>query len=269
LARLATFIATRRAGTRVQILYEGVWAYRAGCYIFPRSDTFDFNARAWKEIALHEANCRANARELWLQFYEPQPGDTIIDIGSGRGEDAFVFAEAVGPTGRVLAVEAHPASFGLLHSFCALNDLKNITPINRAISDKAHRVGLTDSDDWQSNSIGAPDGEKTPIQIDACTLDALCDQEGITQIAFIKMNIEGEESSALRGMERVLSRCNTVCVAYHDFRSERGHGEQFRTRAFVTKFLADRGFKVVLRDADPRDYVRDHVFGLRTTGDVP
>jgi hypothetical protein len=52
-------------------------------------------------------------------------------------------------------------------------------------------------------------------------------------------------------------------VACHDFRSELGHGEQFRTRAFVEQFLIDHGFTLASRSKDPRDFVRDHVFGLR------
>jgi hypothetical protein len=42
-----------------------------------------------------------------------------------------------------------------------------------------------------------------------------------------------------------------------------GHGEHFRTRNFVEQFLAEHGFRVASREEDPRDWVRDHIFGLR------
>ena len=35
----------------------------------------------------------------------PRPGDTVVDIGAGSGMDAFLGARAVGPTGRVIAVD--------------------------------------------------------------------------------------------------------------------------------------------------------------------
>jgi FkbM family methyltransferase len=56
----------------------------------------------------------------------PKPGDTIVDIGAGRGEDDLAFSQAVGPTGKVLAVEAQPRSFRMLKAFCEVNDLRNV-----------------------------------------------------------------------------------------------------------------------------------------------
>jgi SAM-dependent methyltransferase len=35
----------------------------------------------------------------------PRPGDTVVDIGAGSGMDAFLAAKAVGPAGRVIAVD--------------------------------------------------------------------------------------------------------------------------------------------------------------------
>ncbi|HEY2460768.1 MAG TPA: FkbM family methyltransferase, partial [Candidatus Acidoferrum sp.] len=85
----------------------------------------------------------------------------------------------------------------------------------------------------------------------------------INQIDFLKMNIEGAERFALPGMESMIAHIRHICVACHDFRSNLGHGENFRTRAFVEEFLSNHGFTIVSRRDDPRDYVRDHVFGLR------
>lgn len=38
-----------------------------------------------------------------------QPGETVLDIGSGGGMDAFLAARQVGPTGRVIGVDMTPA----------------------------------------------------------------------------------------------------------------------------------------------------------------
>jgi SAM-dependent methyltransferase len=35
----------------------------------------------------------------------PRPGETVVDIGAGSGTDTFLAARAVGPTGRVIAVD--------------------------------------------------------------------------------------------------------------------------------------------------------------------
>ena len=38
-----------------------------------------------------------------------QPGETVLDLGSGAGFDAFLAARAVGPAGRVIGVDMTPA----------------------------------------------------------------------------------------------------------------------------------------------------------------
>ena len=83
------------------------------------------------------------------------------------------------------------------------------------------------------------------------------------EIPFLKMNIEGAERHALLGMEASLQRTEENCGACHDFRADWGRGEHFDTRTFVEKFLTDHGFKISSRPNDPREYVRDHIFGIR------
>lgn len=40
-----------------------------------------------------------------LAIGAPQPGETVVDIGAGSGMDTFLAAGAVGPTGKVIAVD--------------------------------------------------------------------------------------------------------------------------------------------------------------------
>lgn len=40
-----------------------------------------------------------------LSMGAPRPGETVVDIGAGSGMDTFVAGRAVGPTGRVIAVD--------------------------------------------------------------------------------------------------------------------------------------------------------------------
>jgi len=38
-----------------------------------------------------------------------QPGETVLDLGSGAGLDAIIAAQAVGPSGKVIGVDFNPA----------------------------------------------------------------------------------------------------------------------------------------------------------------
>jgi len=46
---------------------------------------------------------------LPTQFAHIQPGDVVIDLGSGAGNDAFVARHETGPTGKVIGVDFTPA----------------------------------------------------------------------------------------------------------------------------------------------------------------
>jgi SAM-dependent methyltransferase len=43
-----------------------------------------------------------------ITLLELKPGETVLDLGSGAGIDAFLAAEKVGPTGRVIGVDMTP-----------------------------------------------------------------------------------------------------------------------------------------------------------------
>jgi FkbM family methyltransferase len=263
LGKIATGFLRKINGEGVEIAYvDGLWTRRVGSAFFPDGLRFDYTYAdfdSWKRQAEIYAS---DTKEYWLQHYHPQEGDVIVDVGAGRGEDTVTFSRAVGETGRVIAIEAHPVTFALLKNFCRLNCLTNVTTLQLALMDKLGTVRIAESESWLENAIEYAEGS-SGIPAQAATLKDLCEQYGLKDIAFLKMNIEGAERYALLGMEPVMQRIRQICVACHDFRFDRGDGEQFRTRAFVEQFLAEHGFTLASRPDDPRIGIRDHIFGLR------
>jgi len=262
LGKLATLYARRMSGADVEAYYDGAWIHRVGSQFFPDGPRFLHDRDSlvrWKD---EPARYLENAHDFWFRYLPPVEGEVVIDVGAGHGEDTLAFSRAVGRSGRVIAIEAHPTSFEILRRFCALNGLDNVTSLHAAMMDRPGIVTFSDNDSWEAAAV--LEGNDQPgVKVAAATLDDVCRREGVTQVALLKMNIEGAERSALLGMERTLESVRTVCVACHDFRADRGDGEGFRTKDFVASFLAARGFELASRPNDERDYVRDHVIGLK------
>jgi len=260
LGKIATCFARRSTRDDVDVRYVGgLWTHRIGPHFFPDDPRFLYKRGhfdSWK------GDPGQYTKDFWLQHYHPQEGDVVIDVGAGRGEDTLTFSRAVGRTGRVIAIEAHPLSFKILQRFCLLNELSNVTLLPFALMDKPGTVRMVETDSWMENTVEPAQGS-LGILVPATTLNHLCEQQGLKDVAFLKMNIEGAERYALLGMERVIQNIRQICVACHDFRSDAGESERFRTRAFVERFLIQQGFTIASRPNDPRSSVRDHVFGLR------
>jgi len=261
LAEATSRRASRLLGRPTMVRYQGVWTHRVGDdYIIPdsfRYNYYDSEILRWGDELKTLA---ANAKDYWFTSYSPKSGDIIVDIGAGRGEDTMFFSQAVGPSGKVVAVEAHPVSFRLLKRFCELNGLANVIPVQAAVMDAPGSVIIDTNEEWESNTV-SQSGEG--MEVEALTIDALCSAQNIRHISFLKMNIEGAERHALPGMSAMLRHTDKVCICCHDFRADRGDGEQYRTRQFVEEFLSNAGFRVTRDASAPEDFLRDHVHAQR------
>jgi FkbM family methyltransferase len=264
LGGLTTRFARKITGTDIEIAYkDGLWTSRIGRYFLPDSEHFNYFTNSFAKSASQVEEYFANAKDYWFHAYRPQRGDVIVDIGAGCGEDTLAFSEAVGESGRVIAIEAHPATFRLLESFCRLNRIHNATPVWLALMGNAGSVSMVESKSWEGHSVDLQNSVSS-LRVPASTLDALCERLNIKDIAFLKMNIEGAERDAIKGMTRSIAHVRTICVACHDFRADRGDGEHFRTRHVVESFLVENGFRLAYRPDDARPFVRDHIHGFRS-----
>ncbi len=240
-----------------------MWIVRVGPHYFPFPEMSNVAQPPFSRFAGLAEKYLRDANDYWFHIYKPKPGDTIVDIGAGRGEDTLAFSSSTSAPGRVWAIEPHPVSFAALQCFCSLNRLLNVAPLNYACIDRAANLQIETLPVWESNYVfsGKPTESSYPVQ--GVTFDELCVKYSIDRIDFLKMNIEGAERLALPGCQSALSRTRYACIAAHDFRAERGEGEHFRTMDFVVEFLKNAGFSVAIRESDPRYYVPYHVHAFR------
>jgi FkbM family methyltransferase len=230
-----------------------MWVHREGDVIFVDSRRLDYHPSIFYAWANELDRSLEEAADHWMHVYKPVAGDVVIDIGAGKGEDTIAFSRAVGPVGRVIAIEAHPDTFRCLRFFCEWNRLDNVTAIHCAITGRSGPVTIESTGDWQSNRIAS-----SGVTARGFTLDEIVQRENLTRIHLLKMNIEGAEAQAIQGMDRSLSITRALCISCHDFRG-------FRTKAIVQEAVERAGFRIVPRDRDPRPYVADQVNAVHST----
>ena len=170
-------------------------------------------------IKSHDSEIRLTkylARELHI-------GDTFIDVGAHYGYYSLLASSLVGNTGKVYSVEASTSSFRELKE--NVDGYKNITSFNAAAGDQPGMItfyeypgpyaeynttipGLYTNQKWYRNV-----NEKVntiPILI----LDDLIQNENVDK-AIIKIDVEGGESSVIRGLSASLKEKQlTIAMEY-------------------------------------------------------
>ena len=239
----------RIAGNPVQIFYDGgCWIHRFGSDAFadwePASKP---NLPMWLE----------RARKRWLSFYQPKSGETVIDVGAGIGVESILYSRAVGTSGRVIAIEAHPRTYQCLVKTCEYSSLRNVTPLNIALVDREQVVSIEDDRQHIGNAI-VPGSSGERIRVRGRSLDEVCAELGVGDIAVMRANIEGAEKFAIQGMNNVIGRIAHAEIECHDFKADRTGNDFFRTKKIVTEFLLDHGFEIVPMPFE-KPWVRDTV----------
>ena len=202
----------------------------------------------------------AEARDLFLHGYTPHPGDVVFDVGAGIGAETLVFSRLVGPSGRVISLEAHPRTYERLVRLCRANALSNVTPLQIAAADRDGELTISDGDSHLRNTVLGSGG----TAVRARRLDALTRDLGIERIDLLKMNIEGAERPALEGLAGGIERVRHVCISCHDFLADAGGSQDMRTKAFVSDFLRAHGFRTSTRADAAQPWTRDYVYGTNT-----
>ena len=132
-------------------------------------------------------------------------GMTVLDMGAHVGYYTLIAASLVGTKGHVYAFEPVPDTFNLLERNINKYEYKNVTLINKAVadSDGIHRFYV----DIKHNAMRSTLSEfyHVPNYINVLTI-SLDNFLGDTEVDVIKMDIEGSEMLALKGMRKIIER---------------------------------------------------------------
>ncbi len=147
---------------------------------------------------------RQDTVELQLIDSIVRPGFMVLDIGANIGFYTKIFSSLVGLKGQVHAFEPEATNFNYLEQ--NLRTDTNVTLIKKAVSDKTGPLKIYLSNLLNVDHRTYPvDDYSHVLEINATTIDDYLTQNNIHKIDFIKMDIQGFEMAALKGMEKTLS----------------------------------------------------------------
>jgi FkbM family methyltransferase len=174
-------------------------------------------------------------------LYEKAPlrkGDTVIDAGAWIGTFTVKAAKAIGDEGRVIAIEPERSNIELLRKNVEANGLGNVIIVHKGIWSKRDKLRFHLSGVTAHSFVGGGTDEFVEVEVDS--LDNMLRELGIEGVDFIKMDIEGAEIEALKGMEKTL-KDNDVKLAIAAYHLVNGK-KTYRT---IVPELEHRGFRVL------------------------
>jgi len=130
-------------------------------------------------------------------------GDVVVDVGSFIGDFSIGAAE---DAKTVYAIEADPTNVYCTRQNTA--EYNNIEVIHRAVWNESSTIDFHIGIDSTDSSILSPDfgDEMEIVKAPADTLDTIFSQNGIDDVDFLKMDVEGVEPEALEGLQDILPR---------------------------------------------------------------
>jgi FkbM family methyltransferase len=140
-------------------------------------------------------------------------GQHAIDIGANYGVYTLTMAHAVGPRGGVWAFEPASTTADFLRQGIEANGFGQVTLIRGALSNTVGAARLSTSEHAELNALeqagsNAGDGEMVPVM----TLDGAMAQHDWSNMDFLKIDAEGEESRIIEGGREFFSRCSPLVM---------------------------------------------------------
>ncbi len=143
----------------------------------------------------------------------------ILDIGANIGSTALFFA-SINPTATIIGFEPHPNTYLKAKENLSLNDAKNITLLNKGLGEtktvlKLYEVN-TNNPGMNRIMAGTEENNNPFKEIEIDTLDDVMQQNNITKVDYIKLDVEGYEYAVLAGGIKTLQSKPVMFIELDD-----------------------------------------------------
>jgi FkbM family methyltransferase len=177
--------------------------------------------------------------------YTAEKGDIIVDAGARIGSFTAKMSTAVGDEGRIIAIEPEPRNYACLLKNIEANQMNNVIAIQKLLWSRTQMLDLYLSANGAAHSVYCDHfygSTGVSLNAEADSLDNILDELGIDTVDFVKMDIEGSELEAFKGMMKILeSDVQLAIAAYHPV-------DGTLTHAALVEQLKDLGFTAVYEE---------------------
>jgi FkbM family methyltransferase len=148
-----------------------------------------------------------------------RPGDHVLDLGANIGFHSLALARAVGPDGKVTAVEPQRFCFQLLCANVTANQLTTVDCLRAAVGEASGTCDVPRIDPSAQHNAGAVtvslDGATT-LAVDKVPLISV-DDLSLARCNFIKIDTEGFEVHVVLGARNTIATHQPVLyIEVHD-----------------------------------------------------
>ena len=171
-----------------------------------------------------------------------------LDCGAYSGDSSLVFSRNY-KFHKIFAFEPEKNNYEMLRGNIKRLRMKNVEPINCGVSDKNGRV-LVYGDGMAASCsfIHSENAPRNKEYVELKTLDSFCEENKITGIGVIKMDVEGAEYKAIVGATEIIKRDKPILLIsiYHTGK------DFFEIKPYLESLNLGYKFKIVkLNPASP------------------
>ena len=234
--------AETREWARISAAYLGLFRLR-----YP----YILHLRLGEQIRLEELT---DLKAFWQIFlrkvYRVQPTDRVIlDLGANIGVFTLYAARSA-PQARVFSLEPFPSTFNRLVMNIRDHHLEGrVTCLNFAATGTAGARVMPDAAvPSQRRSVSSSTKAKSGTEVQGKTLANLLDENDLSQVDLLKMDIEGSEYEVLLSTpQNVLARIRRIAMEYH------GDCDPY-SKQQLFDYLQQAGFATAWDICDPLGY---------------
>ncbi len=150
--------------------------------------------------------------------------DVFIDVGANIGLMSIIASNIIGDKGKVLSFEPDSKICSILKHNIQINSVSNTTVFNFALGAKKDKGYLQQRVDANrgSNFLSFDDRNKNSKEVLIFTLDEIKQEQKISEIKLIKIDVEGWETEVLKGARDILQKSNAPILIIEFSKSQIG-----------------------------------------------